>query len=336
MKGAALTLDARRPSVGSRSWVFRGWEVDSCIDRTLRQRRFLGIVHCLSAVWIGGAVAPGETRFSRDADADPDVLARRMGCHGCSGETSCDRAGSREDHPSVSTELSSGTLPGREVFLKGSRREIDEMRRDKRLRRTTTRKPRRSTATVRVHRADSRPAESPDEEVRELTLEVGPLRTFEVTAVGQSHRSARARRERLRAGAFHFRLYGDRGPIPEKGARRGNLIVKICVRRCNYVDDLQRRGVQGRRFELPLRSPGSAISRDPDRRAVRASRSKYPRSMHANLILIGSGHRHRAVPRPRPKHLYDERAAMVSRGESGCFTVPEDFPRTPVHERREE
>jgi hypothetical protein len=62
----------------------------------------IGAIVVLLMVWVG--VQVGWRKVFADVATDPDALAGRMGCHGCSGEDGCERsapqctAASKEEH----------------------------------------------------------------------------------------------------------------------------------------------------------------------------------------------------------------------------------------------
>ncbi len=140
------------------------------------------------------------------------------------------------------------------------------------------------------------PSESEDE-VREIVLEVDrPDSPYEAAqnigvlapgdpAFGQEH---------------HFRLYSvaDR---PERG-KAGKPRIKICVRRCIYIDEYSGERYAGRasNYLCDLVAGDTLWTTGPYGQAF-----EVPRSMDANLILIGSG-TGIAPFRAFVKHLYND------------------------------
>jgi ferredoxin--NADP+ reductase len=147
------------------------------------------------------------------------------------------------------------------------------------------------------------PEQSP-EEVRELILEVdAPDFSFQV---GQSI-GVLAPGAREMGQQHHFRLYSV-ADLPERGDG-GRPRIKICVRRCSYIDEYS-----GEEY------PGIASNYLCDRRAGDTLTIagpfglafEVPEELDANLILIGTG-TGIAPFRAFVKHLYREVAGWQGR-----------------------
>lgn len=137
--------------------------------------------------------------------------------------------------------------------------------------------------------------EQSDEEVRELVFDVHhPDLHFELgqslgvlapgaTEFGQEH---------------HFRLYSV-ADLPERGAS-DNVRIKICVRRCDYIDQYSGERYSGvaSNYLCDL-EPGDTVSMT----GPYGMAFEVPDEMDANLILIGSG-TGIAPFRAFVKHLY--------------------------------
>jgi len=124
------------------------------------------------------------------------------------------------------------------------------------------------------------PAES-DEEVRELVLDVNrPDFSFQVgQSIGVIAPGAGEMGQR-----HHFRLYSV-ADLPERGPD-GRPRIKICVRRCFYVDDYSGERYKGiaSNYLCDLR-PGARLTiAGPFGLAF-----EVPEELDANLILIGTG-----------------------------------------------
>jgi ferredoxin--NADP+ reductase len=120
-----------------------------------------------------------------------------------------------------------------------------------------------------------------DAEVRELVLDVDrPDFSFEI---GQSVGVLAPGSPEL-GHEYHFRLYSV-ADLPERG-ESGRPRIKICVRRCNYIDEYSGEEYKGiaSHYLCDLKS-GDAISiAGPFGLAF-----EVPEERDANLILIGSG-----------------------------------------------
>ncbi len=138
------------------------------------------------------------------------------------------------------------------------------------------------------------PAES-DEDVRELLLEVE--REDFPYGVGQSV-GLLAPGDPEFGKAYHFRLYSV-ADLPEKGPD-GKPRIKICVRRCNYIDEFTGERHPGVASNyLCDRAVGDVVSlTGPFGLAF-----EVPEDLDANLVLIGSG-TGIAPFRAFVKHLY--------------------------------
>jgi len=123
--------------------------------------------------------------------------------------------------------------------------------------------------------------EQSDEEVRELVLEVDrPDFSYEL---GQSIGVLAPGSAEL-GQEHHFRLYSV-ADLPERG-EAGRPRIKICVRRCDYIDDYSGEKYKGvaSHFLCDLASGDSLTIAGPYGIAF-----QVPEEKSANLILIGSG-----------------------------------------------
>ncbi|MHC4106472.1 MAG: ferredoxin reductase domain-containing protein [Planctomycetota bacterium] len=123
--------------------------------------------------------------------------------------------------------------------------------------------------------------EESDAEVRELVLDVDrPDFSFQV---GQSI-GVLAPGAREMGQEHHFRLYSV-ADLPERGDS-GNPRVKLCVRRCSYIDEFSGEEYKGIASNyLCDRRPGDSLSiAGPFGLAF-----EVPEELDANLILIGTG-----------------------------------------------
>ena len=130
-------------------------------------------------------------------------------------------------------------------------------------------------ASERITSAES------DEEVRELVLEVN--RPDFVYQVGQSI-GVLAPGAREMGQQQHFRLYSV-ADLPERGDS-GRPRIKICVRRCFYLDDYSGQRYKGiaSNYLCDLRPGDSLAIAGPFGVAF-----EVPEELDANLILIGTG-----------------------------------------------
>ena len=124
-------------------------------------------------------------------------------------------------------------------------------------------------------------AEASDEEVRELVIDVGrPEFAFRIgQSVGIFAPGAKEMGQKER-----FRLYSV-ADLSERGAS-GNPRIKICVKRCSYVDEYSGEQYKGLTSHyLCDRRPGDALElAGPFGLAF-----EVPEDLDANLVLIGSG-----------------------------------------------
>jgi len=124
------------------------------------------------------------------------------------------------------------------------------------------------------------PVES-TEEVRELVLEVDqPEFTFKV---GQSI-GVLAPGSPDFGHEFHFRLYSI-ADLPSR-SKSGNPLIKICVRRCNYIDEFSGEVYKGiaSNYLCDLAAGDTLTIAGPYGLPFHV-----PEEMDANLVLIGSG-----------------------------------------------
>jgi len=137
----------------------------------------------------------------------------------------------------------------------------------------------RFTATL-VSSERITPVES-DEEVRELVLDID--RSDFIIEVGQSI-GVLAPGAREMGQQHQFRLYSV-ADLPDRGDS-GNTRIKICVRRCSYVDEYsgeQYKGIASN-YLCDLRPGDTLLLAGPFGLAF-----EVPEERDANLILIGSG-----------------------------------------------
>jgi len=123
--------------------------------------------------------------------------------------------------------------------------------------------------------------ENSDEEVRELVLDIDRA-DFSI-AVGQSI-GVLAPGAREMGQQYQFRLYSV-ADLPDRGDS-GNARIKICVRRCSYLDEYsgeQYKGIASN-YLCDLRPGDTLLLAGPFGLAF-----EVPEERDANLILIGSG-----------------------------------------------
>jgi ferredoxin--NADP+ reductase len=138
--------------------------------------------------------------------------------------------------------------------------------------------PRHTATVVASERITPEGAEA---EVRELTLDVdSPRLSFQVgQSIGVLAPGAAEFGEQR-----HFRLYSV-ADLPERGPS-GEPRIKICVRRCSYIDDYSGEEYKGiaSNYLCDLR-PGDSVSIS----GPFGLPFEVPEELDANLILIGSG-----------------------------------------------
>ena len=258
----------------------------------------------LLAAWVGGADRLAHAS-SRTRCADPDVLAGRMGCQ---------RLQRLRGRPA--SEPIANDEPAR------PRRRLDERSRHAPARTTT---PRRATRPRSSPASGSRPKAS-DEEVRELVLDVDRAdfpyelgQSIGVLAPGRPEFGQRAplpplQRGRPARSAATRAARGSRSACGAAATSTSTAARSTTGVASNYLCDLR---------------PGDTLTHD---RARSGWPSRCPRSMDANLILIGTRHRHRAVPRLRQAPL--PRTSPDWKGRVWLFYGAQQRSRAALHERR--